>query len=127
VKIENFRRFDAAEYDFSTDDGKERFFQHLNETVGKSIDALQRKLTMLENMNFEERTFDVEQDTEIEVTLDKIRGKAKGVTVVSADIYDYNPNVAWTHVSSNTVKLKVSFDSAPTSPVEVTLRFEGGG
>lgn len=127
MRQDNFRPFTLDEFpSFSETEDGERFLSHLNEVLEPVISALQRKLTPIENMNAAEMTLDVEHDVAYEVVPD-VRGKVKKVEIVQSDLYDYQPSVAWEHVGAAMVRLKVAWDSAPTVPVQVTLRFEGGG
>jgi len=124
MKIPNFRRFTPEDYPQYADADGERFLQHLNEVFEGLNTPLQGRLSLRDNFNTEVKTFDVAQDTEYIVDLLQLRGRCIDIQVYDADLYDYC-SVAWEHISRSQLRLKISFDSAPIVPTQVTLLFMG--
>lgn len=125
MKIPNFRRFNRGDYPtLNTDDG-ERFLEQLNEVLETLISALQGQLSYSDNFNSEQKTLSLSEDTSMVIRLSKLHGDVKDVRVMNPDLYDY-VHVAWEPIMRNEVRVKISFDSAPTEDTEVTLLFLGG-
>jgi hypothetical protein len=89
-----------------------------NETLGAVVRALRNRLDFESNFNAEIRTLSVDHDTEIELTLQEMIGPVLGVVILDAEL-------AWTRVTANSIKLKVKWDSAPTTPVSTSFLLFG--
>lgn len=125
MKLPNFRRFNRGDYPtFQTSDG-ERFLDQLNEALETIITALQGQLSFSDNFNCELKTLKFSEDTSVDIRLTKLKGAVQDVRVMNPDLYDY-VQVAWAPLSRSEVRVKVSFDSAPTEEIDVTLLFLGG-
>lgn len=95
-----------------------------NETLGAVVRALRNRLDFESNFNAEIRTLSLSNDTEVEVSLREMVGPVIGVVVLDSDLFDY-PSLAWTRVSAQAIKLKIKWDSTPTTPVNVDLLLFG--
>jgi hypothetical protein len=123
MNIESFAKFDPAQYQmFASEDGQ-RFLEQLNGVLTNLTTALSGKLSTV-NFNAEARTVTLEHEVDMEVSLERIRGRVQEVRILSQDLYDF-ATLAWEHVSERTIKVKVTFVSAPSVPIDMQLLFVG--
>lgn len=126
MRIDDFKNFNATDFPmFAEKEDGERFLDQLNALMKGIVEALQGRLDFAHNFNCEIKEFDVQDDTAIEVSLDRLRGKVQHVLLLDPDIFDYH-GLAWEHVSEGTIRIKISFTSTPTEAVSVKLLFLGG-
>ena len=123
MRVPDFIRFNPQDYPLFNSPEGEKFLEQLNKLLEPVSRALNGGIGVT-NLNCEVKEFEVEEDTEYQVTLRHVSGPVRSVRLLNADLYDY-ASVAWTPVDQNVYKIRVSFDSAPTSKVMARIVFEG--
>lgn len=87
--------------------------------------ALQRKLSVLSNLNWDVKTVSIPHDTAVE-----LRHSAEepilGVHLLRTGLFDY-AKLAWERVDGGRIRVKVKWDSAPTSDTEAVFLVLGAG
>jgi len=96
------------------------FLEDYNRNLDEPYRALQNNLTPVHNMNQEERIVFLSDDTEQEIELQKLKGKAIAVVIAGSENYEY-ARLAWRVVDLTRIAVKVKWDVAPTTPQSVTL------
>jgi hypothetical protein len=92
----------------------EKLIRWLNAAFEKLYTAL-RPLA-----NQETRSVDLTHDTEAVVKLQTVKGKPVGVQILASSLYDY-ATLKWRIVKESEIGVTVSWVSAPTDAVSVTL------
>ena len=119
MKIQNFKNLNRST---ETDIPEEIFrtLEPLNEQLQALTTGARRRLSFEDNFNAQVHKILLKDDIAVDLSVDKVRGKANRVEVDTPGFFDYY-RLAWKVIDENKIRVKVKWDSAPTDKVDATI------
>ena len=121
MRIQDYRRVQVEDIE----NDPERLLEPMNQQFDILTLAMQRRLSLEDNLNAETRTLEMTDQTAQDIRLQRLSGIPWGVQVVRADHNDYLPALKWEVIEKDLVRCTVKWTSDPGEPKDVTLIFWG--
>ena len=86
--------------------------------------AVQGRLGFTDNMLSETRTLKFDDDTSLTIKLRRLKTIPIAVVLLKEALFDYW-QLAWAVVDKTSVKVKIRWDSSPSTPTEATILIIG--